>query len=837
VKVPESGGSSTISGVEFEAWFVALKFVDAFFDDSLKVKPQGKTYTDFKTNEVKIAYIDDAHIFSKNKQEFFNIKSTAPNKKYWTIGNLKDQKVLEQLKNQHQETPDSILCFVSQSPCPIFSNILQTGASCGSRKELGIRLKTKIKEWDELKTAMSFSDYELINFSKQAKFKHIIDIDEMKEIIVSKLTDHITNSQYAPNCLFQLAIKAGKYGKTITKKEIIKCFEKNDINLKSHFKIEELTEKLTAASESLSLYSGSMILGQPIERNEVINLIEWIKAPPESNKEQIIVVTGKAGCGKTFILKNLLKKLQEEKIPVLGIKADISQYDSIKNLSDELGFSDGIKESLASIVEKYKIGVVLVDQIDALSHSMGKERKYINTYLGLISQLNYIKDLRIIISCRSFDLKFDPGLRLLEDKIKKVEIKEFSDTQVESILSRLNTDRTKISKKLYQLLKLPLHLKVFCDIFKPRINISSIKTLQDLYNELWEQKISLIAEDSIRNEVYESLDLIVEKMDSDKVITVPISLLDKKIRGRNYLSTQSIIYIQKQNIQFFHSSFFDYYYARLFITKHDSMVDLVLSQEQGLFVRSQIKQVMAYIRESNTKKYSEELQQFLYNSNIKFHIKLLVINQLAFLDNPLVEEQEIVRKLFDDNSNLIYHFIEGIQSEKWLKFLISSGYLNKFLESKNEKLINIVIWKLRYLINPYSDIIIDYLMVFPDIKNKNEYISKILLNLDHWENNKSIQLFEKHKTIIKEMRRFGFYSKLEKILLYHPDFVVTRFFDDLNRKINLIKSHKDFEKREFLEYEDLKVFEKLMKWNPKKVIPNALEIVNRLIEKTIKNNF
>ena len=365
--MPEAGGSSTITGVDFEAWFVALKFVDAFFDENLKVKSQSKAYTDLKTKKTELASIDDVYVFSKNKEEFYNIKSNAPNKKYWTIGSLKNQKVLKQMKDQFLKNPDSKLYFVSQSPCPIFSEILKRGANCNSREDLEIRLNPNdfIKKWDILKEELSFSDDKLIKFSNKVSYKHIIDIEEIKKLIEEKLSGQITNSKSAPLILYHLAIESGKHGGTISRENIKIYFERYDIHLKSHLKIEELTENLKSASENLSLYSGSMILGEPIERTEVDELINWIKEPIQKDKSQIAVITGKAGCGKTFILKDLLKNLQEEKIQVLGIKADINQYDSIKNLSDELGFSDGIKESLASIVENYGKGVVIIDQIDA----------------------------------------------------------------------------------------------------------------------------------------------------------------------------------------------------------------------------------------------------------------------------------------------------------------------------------------------------------------------------------------------------------------------------------------------------------------------------------------
>ena len=123
--MPKAGGSSTITGVDFEAWFVALKFADAFFDEGLQVKPQAQTYIDPKTQGIEITTIDDIYVTSPSKNEFYNLKFRAPNIKSWSINDLKSQKILFQLKAQFLETPDAILYFVTQSPCPIFHEIIR----------------------------------------------------------------------------------------------------------------------------------------------------------------------------------------------------------------------------------------------------------------------------------------------------------------------------------------------------------------------------------------------------------------------------------------------------------------------------------------------------------------------------------------------------------------------------------------------------------------------------------------------------------------------------------------------------------------------------------------
>jgi len=56
--------------------------------------------------------------------------------------------------------------------------------------------------------------------------------------------------------------------------------------------------------------------------------------------------------------------------------------------------------------------VLIIDQIDALSLSLSSNRKPLNTYNRLIKRISSLgPKVRIVISCRTFDLEFDPYLQ------------------------------------------------------------------------------------------------------------------------------------------------------------------------------------------------------------------------------------------------------------------------------------------------------------------------------------------------------------------------------------------------------------------------------------------
>lgn len=119
----------------------------------------------------------------------------------------------------------------------------------------------------------------------------------------------------------------------------------------------------------------------------------------------IALLAGNAGYGKSVVLKDLLDLLEENKIPTLGIKVDkILNITSLKDIENELNLKDGIIPIFQELSNDKEPLVFLIDQIDALSQSLSSSRNGINSYDRLIKQLANYRNVRIILSCRTYDL-------------------------------------------------------------------------------------------------------------------------------------------------------------------------------------------------------------------------------------------------------------------------------------------------------------------------------------------------------------------------------------------------------------------------------------------------
>src|SRR5690554_4468634 len=103
---------------------------------------------------------------------------------------------------------------------------------------------------------------------------------------------------------------------------------------------------------------------------------------------------------------------------------------------------------------------------------------------------NYLNNdkVRIIISCRAFDLNYDPILKNYSvNNVFKVHT--LRNELVEKVLENAQVKNiNSFSSQLKDLLKTPLHLDIFLEIYTTELKVKKITTIQDLYNVLWDKK-------------------------------------------------------------------------------------------------------------------------------------------------------------------------------------------------------------------------------------------------------------------------------------------------------------------------------------------------------------
>ena len=627
-----------------------------------------------------------------------------------------------------------------------------------------------------------------------------------------------------------------------------------------------LVQQLEASSLFLARYNNefSNLPGSHIIRRETEELFTWVKTPLPSEKtdERIILLTGNAGCGKSVILRDLFDQLRNNNIPVLGIKADRFPATSIKDLEEKLYLPGNLITQLERLSGQVDKIVVLVDQIDALSQTLASQRDAINTYQLLINSIKRIDNIRIIISVRTYDLNYDPDLQFYK-KQRSVKVSPLTEAEVNAVLEKLNVEPRQLSGTLRNLLTTANHLNVFCKIVRPGLAFETIRTIQDLYQELWKQlMISIPPETSIKPGFVEScLHTLAQAMNKQQLISLPAGPFQEGYAIEiEYLSSQGILNFEENTVQFFHQTFYDFVFAKSFVESGKSVLDYITENKNSLFIRSNLKMILGFLSEKDHEQYIRIVRRLLTSGKYLFHIKLLTYNLLGFVEDPSDRELELIQNVILPNPYRRNLFLESVLSEKLLAFLIKEGTLNELLSqpvepnAKNsshkfvaklgfEKLLKCFIRPApkvstiaptdlcynvlaRHL--PQSrKLIIDYLLTCPPFEGKAYFVFRILYFVKHWDVEGGFRLFETYKSKAYA-DSFQFYHILEEAADYNLDWVIAIYKPIL---LSEIEGENQPKKNNPHSYQKEKLFEKLFQLDAVKAFNFAWEIIEKMISK------
>jgi len=596
---------------------------------------------------------------------------------------------------------------------------------------------------------------------------------------------------------------------------------------KSLLSENDIKEKFQENSLTLLSSKNLYIENTFIEIPEIDKINVFIES--ENFEDNLLVLTGKAGIGKTAILSKIQTDLIENKMAHLSIKSDKFDIETKASFSKFFGL-ENITHSIKQLARKERF-VVLIDQLDALSLTMSSNKKVINIILEFIEQLKYIPNVKVIVSIREYDLKNDPLFKSLDDSnIVNTQLLNF-----EYINNRIKTftkESMMLNDTLIELLRTPLHLSIFIELYPNDSNCISIKTLQDLYNKFWEQKIKdKNIDKTIRNNMIELLYLVVQKMNEIKKIEISKLQFEDEFGDEiTLLLSRGILKEENNKISFFHQTFYDYVFARDFTKKDVSLYKYILTTSQDLSIREQFKQIIQFLRGTDESKYLLELENIIYSDEVRFHIKLLLLSYLGSLENPTKEEFIFIQKLFNDKQNYEKYFIESWISFDWLLYFKEAGFFN----SENFKKYNLH-HKIVTFINKGSSLVLEILDKCDcDLEIKHEAIINSLERLDNWDDN-SFKIFQKYHFIIYEDNIIRYHLKklYQKIYSMNQNYAIDIFFNFLFLRITEVDKN---DKRELLNHNWYEIFKFLIKQNNIKILQKLLESIQKISEK-FKNEY
>lgn len=612
--------------------------------------------------------------------------------------------------------------------------------------------------------------------------------------------------------------------------------ERNEGNIYVGDYVEEAVYAFRDAS--FELYDYSPTVSPAISRAEVKQLKDWIERDVLPNKsDRLALLYGKAGIGKSVVMHDLLVELQANKdYLVLGLKSDQIEFVNTEELERRIHLAQPIEVVVRKMALQYKRVILLIDQIDALSLSLSSNRAPLRSLLKLIEQIKYIQHVRIVISCRPYDLEYDPLLDRLQIK-DKWELKEFTQEEVNHILHE-NHCEERMSDNLLRFLGNPLHLYLFLKV-KSHTQLTAPLSTDLLYHQLWSK---YVADDSVRKvdkfRLLSLLDALVTVMYQRQELSVHIREFETEYSAElNFLFTQGLLLFTKNGqVQFFHQTLFDYVYARRFTEKGNNLLKVLKAQHQGLFSRAAVKSILSFLREQNPAEYITIIEQLLYAKNTdekdtyRYHLKSLALSNMAYFDTPLKEEINLIgRKVFEDKVYMDVVF-ETVHTANWFRaiwdIIKSKGDWKSLSTTYREKTMLMCQRSLWH----DAGVVLEEVERALDYTNEEDcrYIGNLLQSYELNCNSKTLMDF--YNKLVKNRYPLDYIHLLRNILKEDPAFVCQELKENI--RLQLEEKESPGLHRVSINHEEETLYEELLKRHHDYGIQLLIDILALIYEST-----
>jgi hypothetical protein len=431
--------------------------------------------------------------------------------------------------------------------------------------------------------------------------------------------------------------------------------------------------------------------GETVERKEMSAIMAELLDP---EGKELILLTGVAGSGKSGIVRAIIDNLRQDGIPHFAFRVDhYLQCSSREELGEQLlGRAEGPASTLKGTYPTDQ-SVLIIDQVDAVSEVSGRDGKVKEVIFRLITDAHNFGGMKVVVVCRTFDLQSDPRLKNLQDlkQTKEVEASLFDwKDDIEPLLVRNGVAVAHFSPQQRRLLELPVNLAIFLETGDKEPTFTSRSSLHEKLIEKKERSLARTLKPSWS--VVQALTAMSEWMSKRQQLAAPASVLDQFPGAVDILCSEGLIISSKGRLNFFHESFFDHLYARSFLFKDQTILQMLLQTEQHLFRRTQVRQILDALRQNDFDRYIIELSNLIFHAEVRFHIKLAICQWLNSVSDPIEEEYSVVARLDGTNGASEKLFRQTIFSgDQWFDILDAKNWIASQLEAEDERR-EVVFW-------------------------------------------------------------------------------------------------------------------------------------------------
>ena len=403
-----------------------------------------------------------------------------------------------------------------------------------------------------------------------------------------------------------------------------------------------------------------------------------------------VMLEGTAGGGKSSVLAQVITQLASRDVPSLVIRLD--RLTEADHSAQAIGTRRGLPDSPTITLGEFagdRPSVLCIDQLDALSFVSARQQSAWGAFNELLDGARQYPNMRILFACRSFDLEQDAQLRALvtdESLVERIRIGELDSNVIHSAITASGIVAAPLSQGQLRVLSTPLHLYLFIEA--SRSGEVDFTGKGDLFDAFWDHKAKRVQSRLVSQATAwtRATAALCDGMSERESLVAPVYVMDDHREEMEAMASESVLYIEDSFVRFFHEAFFDYAFARTFLRTNSDLVQWLISDEQHLFRRSQVRQVLAFLRdrEPDRARYLQTLKGLLEHARVRFHIKKLVLDWLGALPDPTQDEWLIVEGLASQLGGHTWSVVHN--SVPWFDVLQDMGRWKSWLVADEQQI-------------------------------------------------------------------------------------------------------------------------------------------------------
>lgn len=657
-------------------------------------------------------------------KEYHSVKKSSEDK--WDIGTLSHvtpsnkHPVLSDLLQKFRINRNSEFSFITTvgaSSVPALERL----AKVTQDKDLFLRKLSnqEAKDFEKITTYLNVQEHELLEFLSRFQFK-TIDPRTLESNVSYKISNILKNTNTSSPTFNQIFgvfwnIREAYFGKKLNKNQLLSELRKNGYELADWNLRSDVKEKIVIWNQNFRIEHGSKsrILDSAIHRDEAEELVQIIK----NEDYQVLCLTGAPGIGKSGVLTQFQKKLEELELPAIAIsfKYGSKEYETLKN---DLNANP---EFVLAGIAKDKKSVLILDGIDSIGKLSGSKSEDWIVFTKLLSRIvTQLKNITVVLGCRTFDFDNDDSIRTIRVayNTREIQCKLLPLSSVQQILDK-HVNSLALSIKQKDLLRTPFFLTLFLE-GDPYL-LKEYSNPEEIFFHYWTSKNNRIQIENV------SLDSILDNVIKGLIDSNEYQFERNKISDLytlQLLIKEGILVEVGSQLSFLHPILQDYAIGKYFVRNSLNIKTYLgkASSDEKLNFGLKARSILAIYRSKTESsfEYFSQLNECIFGNSIPLFVKVHLLDWFGNLKNPSEAEW-----------NFIYRYL----SIKYWEFIDPNQKKNLYEKSLywlKEKLVHFDLFRDFYLSLEKSKLILRLINRIPfqadswfELAEKKGYWSKL----------------------------------------------------------------------------------------------------------------